>query len=298
MKGRGSSVREGDDAGNAVIAVGLLLKALPVGSGRPVPAVCRRKAPCSTFAISMGVVATTTCVPTTSWRWIGQRDRSTCASRFRGLPIGHRRHRREGQRQDQRAPGARATRAAPRAAARSGRPRAIAQEPLRHASFLDRRHHARGASTPEHGQQPVQLNVAVREVQPIQLRYGVSYDTERGVGGIFDLSNHNMLGKARVIGFALALRRPAARSARVTSASRRCATGRSRRREAVLPRGAQSRHVDHAALSTSSRRGASIQQERELGNSYVWNYGFRYERAHSFDPAPGGMLDESARSRR
>jgi outer membrane protein assembly factor BamA len=41
-----------------------------------------------------------------------------------------------------------------------------------------------------------------------------------------------------------------------------------------------------------SRRGASIHQERELGNSYVWNYGFRYERAHSFDPAPGGILNE------
>ena len=40
----------------------------------------------------------------------------------------------------------------------------------------------------------------MREVQPFQLRYGASYDTERGVGGIFDISNHNSLGKARVVG--------------------------------------------------------------------------------------------------
>ena len=50
------------------------------------------------------------------------------------------------------------------------------------------------------GQQPVRLNVSVREVQPIQLRYGASSDTERGPGGTVDLSNHNTLGKARVIG--------------------------------------------------------------------------------------------------
>ena len=47
---------------------------------------------------------------------------------------------------------------------------------------------------------PVRINVSVREVQPVQLTYGASYDTERGVGGIFDVSNRNSLGKARVIG--------------------------------------------------------------------------------------------------
>ena len=46
----------------------------------------------------------------------------------------------------------------------------------------------------------MQVNVAVREVQPFQLSYGASYDTERGLGGILDLSNHNSLGNARVVG--------------------------------------------------------------------------------------------------
>ena len=44
------------------------------------------------------------------------------------------------------------------------------------------------------------IDVQLREVQPIQIRYGASYDTERGVGGIFDISNHNSLGGAREIG--------------------------------------------------------------------------------------------------
>src|SRR6185436_20638623 len=45
---------------------------------------------------------------------------------------------------------------------------------------------------------PVRLNVLVREVQPVQLRYGLSYDTEGGLGGILDLSVHNAIGRARV----------------------------------------------------------------------------------------------------
>ena len=44
------------------------------------------------------------------------------------------------------------------------------------------------------------VEVAVREVQPYQLRYGASYDTEGKVGGVVDASPHNTFGKARVVG--------------------------------------------------------------------------------------------------
>jgi outer membrane protein assembly factor BamA len=40
------------------------------------------------------------------------------------------------------------------------------------------------------------------------------------------------------------------------------------------------------------RRGVSIQQEKQLGNSYVWNYGYRYERARTFDPLLGAAHNE------
>ena len=49
-------------------------------------------------------------------------------------------------------------------------------------------------------EKPVNIIVQVREVQPIQIRYGASYDTERGIGGIFDIANFNSLGGAREIG--------------------------------------------------------------------------------------------------
>jgi outer membrane protein assembly complex protein YaeT len=142
------------------------------------------------------------------------------------------------------------------------------------------------------GHKPVQLNVAVREVQPIQLRYGVSYDTERGLGGIFDVSAHNMLGKARVIGLRSRYDGEV-REARgyISQPSLRywpiATTGSIYWREERNPETEMTGRFD------ISRRGASIQQEREFSDSYVWTYGFRYERARSLDPAPSGVLDET-----
>ena len=64
-------------------------------------------------------------------------------------------------------------------------------------------------------EKPVQVKVSVTEVQPYRLRYGASYDTERGPGGLFEISNHNSLGKARVVGLSARLDSAAARGTRV-----------------------------------------------------------------------------------
>ena len=40
----------------------------------------------------------------------------------------------------------------------------------------------------------------IGEVQPIQIRCSASCDTERGLGGIFDIASFNSLGGAREIG--------------------------------------------------------------------------------------------------
>ena len=47
-------------------------------------------------------------------------------------------------------------------------------------------------------QKLVRLRVRVRAVQPFEVRYGGYFDTERGPGGIVDVSNRNSLGSARV----------------------------------------------------------------------------------------------------
>jgi outer membrane protein assembly factor BamA len=42
----------------------------------------------------------------------------------------------------------------------------------------------------------------------------------------------------------------------------------------------------------ADRRGISLQQERKLWESYVWTYGYRFERARTFDPVPNRTPDE------
>jgi outer membrane protein assembly complex protein YaeT len=143
------------------------------------------------------------------------------------------------------------------------------------------------------GATPVELSVSVREVQPIQLRYGASYDTERGPGGIFDISSHNSLGKARVIGLRSRYDGEV-REVRgyITQPSLRYwpirTTG------SLYYREDRNRSLDDNSdgVFTIARRGVAIEQERKLRNSYVWSWGYRYERTHTFDPTPGGTFDD------
>jgi outer membrane protein insertion porin family len=142
--------------------------------------------------------------------------------------------------------------------------------------------------------QPVHLKVSVREMQPVQLRYGLSYDTEGGLGGILDLSIHNSLGRARVAGVQgryddevregrVYVSQPSLRSwPRKTIASVYI-------REDLNPPTEQTDPFD------ISRKGASIQQEARFRSSYVWNYGYRYELATTLEPSLGSGVTETVR---
>jgi outer membrane protein assembly factor BamA len=143
-------------------------------------------------------------------------------------------------------------------------------------------------------QKPVRLTVSVREVQPVQLQYGLSYDTEGGLGGILDFSFHNMLGKARVFGVQarydseihegrIYLSQPSLRTwPRKTTASLYF-------REDLEPPTEQTDPFD------ISRQGASIQQEANFGKVYVWSYGYRYELATTLEPSLGAGVTETVR---
>ncbi len=141
-------------------------------------------------------------------------------------------------------------------------------------------------------QKPVRVDVSVREVQPFQLSYGASFDTERSVGGLVDFSNHNSLGKARVVGVRgrydrqlhearVYLSQPALRYFPVEL------TG------ALFYREERNPVTEVTNPFNVDRFGASLQGESKLRDAYVWSYGFRYERARTWDPAPGGVLDRT-----
>jgi outer membrane protein assembly factor BamA/autotransporter translocation and assembly factor TamB len=134
------------------------------------------------------------------------------------------------------------------------------------------------------GQKSVPLNVVVREVQPLQLQYGASYDTERGLGGILDVSQHNWLGGARVIGLQarydkqlkdgrIYINQPALASLPIST------TGSIYFREDLSPPSEITRAFN------ANRKGASIQQEVKLLDSYVWSWGYRYEHARAYQRA-------------
>jgi outer membrane protein assembly complex protein YaeT len=133
------------------------------------------------------------------------------------------------------------------------------------------------------GQQPVRMKVRVREVKPYQIRYGAFFDTERGPGFIADLSNRNSLGSARVLGLRtrydadvhearLYFGQPFLSRWRLQST----ATGFARR--------------EFEADFITDRIGVSLIQETRWAEKWVLNYGYRFEKTHTFLQEPDPLF--------
>jgi outer membrane protein assembly complex protein YaeT len=149
-------------------------------------------------------------------------------------------------------------------------------------------------------QKPVRLVVKVRELQPFQIRYGGYYDTERGPGGIFEVTNRNSLGSARTLGLStrydsqlqevrlyftqpLLLRFPVS-----TTASPFI------RRE-QNPAVVSSDPAKSSDAFNVDRIAFSVQQQAKFQNKYVLNYGYRIEKSRTYDPGPDPFLDITLR---
>lgn len=142
------------------------------------------------------------------------------------------------------------------------------------------------------GTRPVETRVNLREVPPFQVSYGLSFDTDGGLGGLIDASNHNSLGRARVLGMSARYdgRR---RQARLYVSQPMLRQMPLQTLASLYARQERTPETATSAEFVVDRYGASIQQERKLGNSYVWNYGLSYEQARTFDPNRIGGLDET-----
>jgi outer membrane protein assembly complex protein YaeT len=137
-------------------------------------------------------------------------------------------------------------------------------------------------------EKPVTIAVRVREVRPYRLQYGGSYDTDRGMGAIADLTNRNTVANAAVIGV----------RARYDSDFREGRVYYSQPQFAGLPFDTnlavfaireQRRNVGFIA----DRLGLSLQQQAEWRNKFVFSYGYRFERDHIFDTGPDAFFDET-----
>ena len=146
----------------------------------------------------------------------------------------------------------------------------------------------------EDGQKPVRLTVSVREVQPVRLRYGLSYDTEGGLGGILDFSVHNALGKARIIG-AQGRYDSEIHEARVYFSQPALRTWPRKTTASVYFREDLEPPTEQTDPFDISRQGASVQQEVQFRKAYIWSYGYRYELATTLEPSLGPGATETVR---
>ena len=133
------------------------------------------------------------------------------------------------------------------------------------------------------GPKQVRLNVRVREIRPWQIRYGAYYDTERGPGGIADVSVRNLLGSARAAGF----------RTRYDSDLREARAYFSQpllRRFPVETTASTYYRRELQETFINDRLGVSLQQQMRFGQHYVLNYGYRLERSHTFDREPDPLF--------
>lgn len=133
------------------------------------------------------------------------------------------------------------------------------------------------------GERPVRLVVRVREVQPWQVVYGAFFDTERGPGGIVDVSNRNMLGSARVMGMRVRYDSQL-REGRLYFSQPSLL--RFPLRTIASPYVSYERNpaTEDADPFNVDRVGFSVQQEAIFKRSYVLNYGYKIERTRTYDP--------------
>ena len=138
------------------------------------------------------------------------------------------------------------------------------------------------------GIKPVRIRVKLKEVEPYRFRYGGFFDTERGPGFIADAAHRNLLGRAAILGLRtrydmdlrearLYFSQPGIRGIPFKTD----ATAFLRREISTF-----TDDLGFPKTFITDRAGFSIQQEKRLKNSFLFNYGYRFERAHTFDKEP------------
>ena len=145
--------------------------------------------------------------------------------------------------------------------------------------------HARQGENPAtSGEKPMRLIVNVREIQPYEIRYGGFFDTERGPGGIVDISNAQHARQCTGPIAAHSLRQPVAGNAAfLQPASAAAFPGYARSqlrtsgRNGIQPHRNPIRSMWTALDSRCSRK-------RPWRKIYVLNYGYRIEKSRTYDP--------------
>lgn len=142
---------------------------------------------------------------------------------------------------------------------------------------------APGAEAVDSQVKPMQVLVKLREVRPFELRYGAFFDSDRGPGFIADFANRNSLGSARVVGGRI----------RWDSDIRELRGYFSQPLLKSLPLNTNvvgfTRREDYNTFVTD-RIGVSVQEELRWKKTMVMSYGYRFERADTYDKDPDSIF--------
>ncbi|WP_169315317.1 translocation/assembly module TamB domain-containing protein [Terriglobus roseus] len=135
-------------------------------------------------------------------------------------------------------------------------------------------------------QQPTDLVITVREPKPYRIDFGATYDTDRGFGGIADVSAVNKLGEARTVGF------------RLTADSQE----QDYRLYFSQPFMGRRRIISTASLYAQHQRisifdgygqGLSLQQDLRFGKHWNITYGYQFEHASVDVKGYGELFNET-----
>ncbi|MBL8218595.1 MAG: translocation/assembly module TamB domain-containing protein [Bryobacterales bacterium] len=149
---------------------------------------------------------------------------------------------------------------------------------------------------PDPAKKFVRIHTKVQEVRPFEIRYGGFYDTERGAGGIVDITNRNMLGGARSVGFRTrydsTLREARAYYDQPTLLRfpvKTTATLFARRETFPGPEDGPGFYTD--------RIGGSVNGEYRFRHYYRLDFGYRLEQTHTFEQEPDPLFPFDIRLR-
>ncbi len=137
------------------------------------------------------------------------------------------------------------------------------------------------ASAPDSAAKDVRIRIRIEEIKPYRLQYGLFYDTDRGMGGLLEVQDRNLMGQASNVGMRI-------------------------RYDSDLQEGRLYFHqpfvtkihvrTDATAFAlkevrpafNARRIGFSLSREERLPKEYLFTYGYRYDhvRWNGYPPDP------------
>jgi outer membrane protein assembly complex protein YaeT len=137
-------------------------------------------------------------------------------------------------------------------------------------SSVDFQYEEMPGAAPNSKEKDIIVRVRLREVRPYRLQYGLFYDTDRGPGGLMEVQDLNVLGRASLLGMKLRY------DSDLKEARLYYNQPFVKNNFLKTDMAAFIRQEDRTAFS-ARRIGFSVFRQKSLPRKYVFDYGYRYD---------------------